>query len=302
MFIALSGLALSVGAGENLLPNGNLDEGEGTPAHWQTIDGFTSFWEEDADPARGNVLRFDTDVLQSQAYDWWSKIAAGASPADAPKKLPTVEPKYDTLAAFDGAWFYSDPIPIEPGKQYWLTLDVRGAKIMTWLLGYAEKPETTFGKDALAFQGHRQEQAGTRDTGRGHKRLIQGYDWKGQLAAGGSSEWKTYSRREQPFSPTKNTPQIRYMRVLLLPFWPPGEYFVDNVTLTEYAPPTEQTLVLPFQGRSRGMIKSEGAALGLPIRKNSCPEGETQMRRVVAPLTAGMNHPTTLSSNKRSVL
>jgi hypothetical protein len=222
------------GAEEYLLPNGGFEEGESTPAHWQTVDGLTSFWVDDPDPARGKVLRFDTDVLQSQGYEWWSKIAEGASPDDAPNKLPTREPKYDTLAAYDGVWFYSDPVPVEPGKQYWLTVDARGAEIMVFVLGYPEKPDTAYGKDALAFQGHVLDRAGKRDPVRGHKRLIQRYDWKGQLKAGGSPEWKTYSRRKKPFSPTKHTPQIKYVRVLLLPFWPPGVYYVDNVRLTEY--------------------------------------------------------------------
>lgn len=221
-------------AEDNLLPNGSFDEGEGTPVHWQTVDGLTSFWVDDPDPARGKVIKFDTDVLQSQAYDWWMKIAGGASPDGAPEKAPTHEPKYDTLAAFDGAWYYSDPIPVEPGKQYWLTIDAKGAEMMSWLLGFPEEPDTNFGADALAFQGHKLEREGKRDTGRGHQRLIQSYDWKGQLKIGGASEWKTYSRRKKPFHPTRYTPDIKYVRVLILPYWPPGIYYVDNVRLTEY--------------------------------------------------------------------
>jgi hypothetical protein len=54
------------------------------------------------------------------------------------------------------------------------------------------------------------------------------------LSVPASKEWITHSRREKPFSPTKNTPSVKYVRVLLYPFWPPGEYYVDNVRLTEY--------------------------------------------------------------------
>jgi len=228
-------------ATDSLLPNGDFDAGELTPDHWQTIDGLTSFWIKDADPVRGKVLRFDTDVLQAQAYDWWKKIAEGAAPDNAPTKLPTTPPKYDTLAAFDGAWFYSDAIPCEPGAQYWLSLDVRGGEIMVWLLGYPEKPDLTYGKDALAFSGFVLEKQGKRKPVRGHKRLVQGFDWKGQLKAGGSAEWRTYSRREKPFSPTRHTPQVKYLRVLLLPFWPPGIYHVDNVRLDRYDPAVHGT-------------------------------------------------------------
>ena len=38
---------------------------------------------------------------------------------------------------------------------------------------------------------------------------------------------------KQPFRPTANTPSVKYVRVLIFPFWPPGEYYVDNVRLYE---------------------------------------------------------------------
>ena len=237
LFAATAWLCLRVlaatNAAPNLLANGDFEAGDRTPANWQTIDGLTSFWVQDPDPGHGKVLKFDTDVLQKQTYEWWARIAAGANPADAPAKLPTVEPKYDTLAAFDGAWFYSDPLPVEPGKAYWLSLDVKGPEIMVWLLGYTNKPTTAFGAEAAAFQGYLGDQAGTHDIGRGHQAFIHEYDWKGQLKAGGPGEWRTYARRAKPFRPTANTPQVRFMRVQLLPYWPPAVYYVDNVRLVE---------------------------------------------------------------------
>ena len=219
---------------KNLVVNGDFEQGEITPSGWQTIDGLSSFWVDDPDPKHGKVLKFDTDVLQSQAYEWWGKIIDGASPHDAPKKLPTVEPKYDTLAGLDGVWFYSDYIAIEPGKSYWLTLDVKGPGILVWLVGYPEKPDTTFGADQGALQQYLQEARGKAPPQRrGRPAFIHKYVWKGQMAAGGSDQWKTYSRRAKPFQPTKNTPSVRYVRVLIYPFWPPGTYYVDNVRLVE---------------------------------------------------------------------
>src|SRR5207302_4910794 len=100
---------------KNLVPNGDFEQGDGTPAGWQTVDGLTTFWVKDDDPKHGKVIRFDTDVYQSQGYEWWAKVAQGASAKDAPKKTPTVGDKYDTLAGNDGVWFWSDPIPVEKG-------------------------------------------------------------------------------------------------------------------------------------------------------------------------------------------
>lgn len=227
----------------NLLPNGDFEAGTDTPAGWQTVDGLSSFWVRDDDPAHGKVLRFDTDVLQSQAYDWWSRIAQGASPREAPAKQATTEPKYDTLAGLDGVWFWSDPVPVEKGKAYWLTLDVKGPPLLAWLVGYPEKPDLAFGADEAAFQ----EALAARRTGkapdttRQRRVFVHKYVWKGQLAAGGSSDrWKTYARRAKPFRPTAVTPNVKYVRVLILPFWPPAAYAVDNVRLVAVDEPAHE--------------------------------------------------------------
>jgi hypothetical protein len=219
----------------NLIPNGDFEAGEKTPTGWQTIDGLTTFWVKDPDSRHGKVIKFDTDVYQAQGYEWWVKIAKGASPKNAPKKIPTKGDKYDTLAGNDGVWFWSDFIPIEKGKAYWLTIDVKGPGLMAWLVGYPEKASTAFGADSAAFQEVLQEkvQGKPRENKRGFEGFIHKYVWKGQLATGGSNEWKTYSRRGKPFRPTAVTPTVRFVRVLILPTWPPGEYYLDNVRLTE---------------------------------------------------------------------
>lgn len=219
----------------NLVKNGDFESGTITPSGWQTVDGLSSFWVKDSDPAHGKVLKLDTDVLQSQAYDWWIRVAGGASPKNAPNKLPTVEPKYDTLAGNDGVWFWSDPFPLEKGKAYWLTVDVKGPGLLVWLVGYPKKPRTGFGADEGAFQEVLQERKTGKplDRSRGHKTFIHSYVWKGQMAAGGSDTWQTYSRRAQPFRPTAVTPNVRYGRIVILPTWPAGVYYVDNVRLVE---------------------------------------------------------------------
>ena len=220
----------------NLIPNGDFEEGEVTPDGWQSIDNLSAFWVQDDDPARGKVLKLDTDIQQLQAYSWWKEIAAGASPKNAPARLPTVEPKYDTLAGLDGTWFWSEPIPVENGKAYWLTIDVKGPPMLLWLVGYTEKPTTRWGADAAAFQGYLQQEAGEFKNERGRKGFIHTYVWKGQMACGGSNQWKTYSRREKPFRPTKDRPNVRWVRVMLYPFWPPANYYVDNVKLVGVDP------------------------------------------------------------------
>ena len=242
--------------GKNLIPNGDFEEGKNSPSHWQTVDGFSTFWVKDADPKHGKCIKFDTDILQSQGYEWWAKFAQAEmmrdalsvwgypwwgemipqpDQKDAPKKIPTVEPKYDTLAGLDGVWYWSDYIPIEKGKSYWLTMDAKGAGMMTWLVGYPDKGSNAFGVDAKALQGFLRENALPKDMPmkRGHESIIAKYVFRGQLSIGGSAQWQTFSRKEKPFRPTANTPNVRFVRILVLPFWPPGEYYLDNVRLVE---------------------------------------------------------------------
>jgi hypothetical protein len=226
----------------NLVVNGDFEQGEAGPVGWQAIDGLSSFWVDDPDGQRGKVLKLDTDVLQSQAYAWWAKVREGASAGEAPSKAPTVEPKYDTLAGLDGTWFWSDAIPIEKGKEYWLTVDVKGPGMKVFIRGYPEEPDLSFGADEGAFIGHLQKLAGTFKNERGRKAFIKKYTWDSWMKAGGSDTWQTYARRAMPFRPTKNTPNVRFLRVMLYPYWPPGTYYIDNVRLTEYtAPDVSQT-------------------------------------------------------------
>jgi len=227
-------------AGTNVVVNGDFEKGEITPTGWQSVENMCAYWVKDADPKRGKVIKFDTDVLQLQAYDWWVKIHGGAKPSDAPKKLPTVEPKYDTIAGFDGAWFWSDYFPIEKGQAYWLTLDAKGPGILVWLVGYNEKGSQEFGSDANAFQEYlKTKKLGKPlDRTRNFEPFVNTYAFRGRMDAGGSNEWKTYSRKGKLFRPTGNaTPHVKWGRILIYPFWPPGEYFVDNIKLVPVPDP-----------------------------------------------------------------
>jgi hypothetical protein len=225
----------------NLVPNGDFEKGTDTPSGWQQVDGLTTFWIDDPDKKRGKIIKIDTDVLQSQGYDWWVKIAKGAKAKDAPKKLPTVEPKYDTLAGNDGVWFWSDFIPVKKGQAYWLTIDVKGTPdVMAWLVGYEKKESIAFGADANAFQEYLKEKTTGKplDRKRNFESFINKYIWRGQLNARYAKPlengWRRWTRDKMPFRPTKPYAKVRFVRVLILPYWPPGECFIDNVRLTEH--------------------------------------------------------------------
>jgi hypothetical protein len=230
----------------NLIPNGDFEKGKDSPEGWQQVDGLTTFWVDDPDKKRGKVIKIDTDVLQDQGYAWWLKIAKGGKPKDAPKKLPTTPPKYDTLAGLDGVWYWSDFIPIKKGQAYWLTIDIKAGDtketpdVMAWLVGYEKKESTAFGADANAFQEYLKEKTSGKplDRKRNFESFINKYTWRGQLNARYAKPlengWKRWTRDKMPMRPTKARPKVRFARVLILPYWPPGEVYIDNVRLTEY--------------------------------------------------------------------
>jgi hypothetical protein len=204
------------------------------------VDGLTAFYVKDEDPKHNKCIKFDTDVYQKEGYDWWTKIRKGASPKDAPKKTPTVGDKYDTIAGLDGVWYWSDYIPIKKNQAYWLTIDAKGPAggMLAWLVGYPEKGSTEFGSENGAFDEAFKE----RVTGKPPKRdrnfepFIHKYVWKGQLtdiANTSPDKWKTFSRRKKPFRPTAVTPDVKYVRVMIYAYWPPGIYYADNVRLYE---------------------------------------------------------------------
>jgi len=235
---------------KNLLPNGDFEKGKDSPEGWQQVDGLTTFWVDDPDKKRGKIVKFDTDVLQSQGYEWWAKISKGGKAKDAPKKKATTPPKYDTLAGLDGVWYWSDFIEVEKGKQYWLTMDIKAGDsketpdVMAWLVGYEKKESTAFGADANAFQEYLEEQKKKAqgkelDRGRMFAGFINKYVYRGQLNARYAKDvgngWRRWTRDKMPFNPTsRHTPKVKYVRVLVLPYWPPGECYLDGVRLTEH--------------------------------------------------------------------
>jgi len=132
---------------KNLVKNPGFEEGTGSPANWEKVDGLCSFWVDKESPT-GKCVMFDTDVLQSQHDEWRKKFEAGAPASQAPQKLPTKEPKYDTVGGNKGAHIYSDPIPVKPGMVYRFDFDGRGPNggvSPIFVKGYGRMTSADFG-------------------------------------------------------------------------------------------------------------------------------------------------------------
>ena len=230
----------------NLMPNGGFEkpaDDKTHPAHWQPIDNLVWHWTTDTDdPDRGKVIQMNTNVSQEQAYQWWIDRFVHGQPLDeAPE--PESTSGGATVGGLEGGFYWSHYIPVEQGGAYRLYVDAKGPASFAFIRGYEKKPPISFGDEHPAVQQRFREPRGepTHDEdGRPiHYRLRYLYTTK--VPVGGSDEWKTYSHR-QPRHPNSRviTENVRWVRVMLYPHWPPGEYGYDNIRLIEVDPVKEQ--------------------------------------------------------------
>lgn len=221
----------------DIMINGGFDtpnEAEDGPAHWQKVDNLVYHWREDPDaPERGKVILIDTDVNQHQAYTWWIKRYDQGAPLDeAPEKQPTVEPKYDTIGGLDGGFYWSDFIEVEPGAALRVYVDAKGGSSKVFIRGYEEIVPLFFGDESPAVQSMFKKARGeplVDENGRQIRHFLR-YRYTTWFAVGGSAEWRTYTHK-MPRHPNNRemTEDVRYIRIMLYPYWPTGQYWYDNI-------------------------------------------------------------------------
>ncbi|HUU10285.1 MAG TPA: hypothetical protein VM431_07060 [Phycisphaerae bacterium] len=232
----------------NLIANGDFETpaDDGThPAHWQAVDNLVFFWTTDAQaPERGKVIRVDTDVYQSQAYQWWiDRFVRGKPLAEVPTKTPTSGLKYDTIGGLDGGWYWSDFIEVKKGGAYKVYVDVKGPGCLVFIRGYEKKLPISFGDEAPAAQEQFRKARGdplTDKNGRPVKYYLR-YRYTAHFGAGGSDEWQTYTHIKPRHPNSRDIIEnVRYIRIMLYPFWPAATYWFDNVRVVEVPPDADQ--------------------------------------------------------------
>ncbi|MFH0962593.1 MAG: hypothetical protein V2A58_01130 [Planctomycetota bacterium] len=200
--------AVFVAVGENLVLNGDFEAGPANagPDHWQRIDNLTTFAKNEGKSGRGLVI--DSDVLLSQWKDWRSALDAGTNLADAPAKVPTKEPKYDTVAGTYGVPYLSDYISVEPGKTYELSFDMKGR----WIDG------TTVFVAKVFVKGYGDVAGEQREIYRTYK------------ACRTKTQGREYEFFRRTFTPAL---EVRSLRVQIYAYWPPDVYHFDNISIRE---------------------------------------------------------------------
>lgn len=235
--------ALAPADGQNLMINGGFEQpaehGDG-PVFWQRPDNLVWHWVEDNADKDGKFIRIDTDVNKGQAYRWWvDRYLHGKPLRDAPKKQITKPPKYGTIAGLDGGFYISDFIPVEEGGAYRVYVDSRGGTSKVFIFGYVEKEPMSFGDEQPAVQQAFRVARGASDvsdSGRAKKYRLR-YRYRTWFQVGGSDQWTTYTHKE-PRHPNDReiTEDVRWIRIMLYPYWPPGVYEYDNVRVYQVDP------------------------------------------------------------------
>ncbi len=207
---------LAAAAEKDLVPNGAFEQGkDGKPDAWQAPDGLCTFWAQ-APQGKGKCITIDTDVLRDEFLARQKEMEKKPVPPAGPKS-PTKEPKYDTVAGAEGVSYMSGWIEIAPGRSYRLEVDCRvdgGAKTpKVFVKGYFADP---------------------RRPPESPRRV----KYEKYLKCAANEKWQTFS---MTCAPTARTPDVKWVRVIIFAYWPPGTYHFDNVRLLPVAadPPPE---------------------------------------------------------------
>jgi len=209
------------GSGSSLVINGNLEtadpEDPSRPLGWEKPDGLGVRWvkapDETEDKLRGTgdvsgafnmlrtdhvhhgeAIRMDTGISEKKMVARWQD--KGMTQWNIPNATDSA------IAMTYGLSYYSDAFAIMSGRTYRLSFDLKcsaggGAKV--WVRGYG----TLKGKERRLYETVV------------HCRTKDG-------------QWATFS---QDFHPTRHTPDVTKIRIMLYAYYPPGVYWFDNVAV-----------------------------------------------------------------------
>lgn len=195
-------------AGALVNVNPKLEQGTGDrPLGWDRVDGLTTLWIQSPDAReRGRVLQMDTRVLESQASQWWQRWRDGETAGDAPEPAYSRPPYYDSVGAGAGVHYTSDDYPVEPHRQYRISVDLKGPS------------RGSIGVPKVFVKGY-----GLVGSASPVRREV----WRTYVACrNADNKWRHYWQRFQPAY------GVRWLRIVLYAHWPADVYYWDNVRLT----------------------------------------------------------------------
>ncbi|MGH7143628.1 MAG: hypothetical protein ACREJ2_05765 [Planctomycetota bacterium] len=219
------------------------------PLGWDLPDGLSTFWvEETVDGKPVHLWKIDTKVLETE---FLARRKAVQAALDAKQPIPPAKPKtppqpgqqYDCVGGTYGVQIYSEPVKVVKDVEYRLSARVRG-------------PES--GKDAtgnyfffprIFVKGYAMVD--------GRERVA----YKAYLACR-LTKADTWFSFERKLHPTKMTPAVQYLRVMIYCYWPLGTYEVQDVKL-------EPILPAGAPGATGGTAQDSQTPTASPVEKNA---------------------------------
>lgn len=252
--------------GKPLNLNGDFRSAE---AGWQRVDNVSTFLVADPRPGRaGKVLRIFTDLDREAWLKYQRDLRLGKADPGRPPAIGTVANKYATVAGLEGVHHRSAWILARPGWRYWLVADMKGRTAgiffpKIFVKGFADFAaradaisevslhEMKMSPDQFAsLPAAKQKQLIAADAEKHPDRYRREvYRW--YLACRNEENvWKHYAA---PFPPRGGLPaNVRWLRIEILAYWPPGEFLFDDVHLyldprTRAAVPEENPRTLHYK-------------------------------------------------------
>lgn len=218
----------------NLVFNSGFEKGgKGAPDGWTTPDNLTVFWDDRG--AQGKCLRLDTDVYRSE----WEEHRQ--HPDEPMTKTPTSGTKYNTVGGTTGVAVYSRPIPVEPNAYYAVEFDIRGkGEPFIFVKGFWKcgpqdlykmgkkmffkpfKPGPSYSLMAMGTSGEEKRDAHPGD-------YIQCFRRRLVARVDNPNEWRHF----KTIMKFEGDRHIEVVLLELYAYWPPGDYFFDNVSLKQ---------------------------------------------------------------------
>jgi hypothetical protein len=212
------------------LINGSFEEpGAGNPAHpkgWAHAEDYCITWMKDPmAPDHGKVIVLDTDINEPDARKRQGQLRDTLE-----KGLPLPAPgaksrgaHYGAIGGTYGVSYYSERFKCKPGQCYKVSFDYKGpsggAKV--WVRGWG------------MFQGEERRRYETivncRVKGTGYAHFEQAFCPTRRRGAKDKQPEEGKAPKDDAVTPN----EVSVLRVMLYAYWPPGQYYFDNVKVEE---------------------------------------------------------------------
>ena len=238
---------------------------------WDRPDNVSTFIEP-GPAGRGKVLRIRTDLQRDPWLAYRRKLRFGEADPNRPPKIAR-DTSYGSVAGLEGVHFRSQWIDATPGHRYWLLADMKGKTAgiffpKIYVKGFSDwsphakaLPELSLKERKLTAEQFaalppEQRKALIAADAKAHGDRYRRECFRWYLSCRNEDDtWKHYAA---PLPPRGGLPKdVRWLRIDVHAYWPPGNYYFDNVNL--YKDPRQKAPLDEDKPRTPGFEDKQSA-------------------------------------------